>query len=156
MITAKIQNTEFNRKIYTQSLKPEDNAKESSFLKIFNSKAKEYVDDKRPCEYFAMADKSGVINYKGAIFVCNKNTNTLEMGDCSNEKNCLRIKLSKGGSLLVNRDNIDDLLMHIGMFSAKDQGLIMDAVMKDKIAKHAQDKQEESEQVNELAKMFSE
>ncbi len=154
MITTKIQNTEVNHKIYTQSLKPEDNTRGSSFLKIFTSKAQDYVNDKRPCEYFQMADKNGIIQYKKSTFVCNKDTNTLELGDCSNEENCLRIKLSKGGSLLVNRDNIDELISSISMFSAKDQGLIMQAIMQDKIATNAKNNAE-SEEVKEIQKMFS-
>lgn len=131
-------------RIYTHSLKPEDNrASKSSFLEIFNNTTQDYVKDKRPCEYFDLAGSDGVIQYKKATFICNKDTNTLELGDCSNERNCIRIKLSKGGCLLVNRENIDELLMSIDMFSAKDQGIIMQAVMKDKMAEAAKHKQEE-------------
>lgn len=58
--------------------------------------------------------------------------------------------------MLVNRDNIDDLLMSIGMFSAKDQGLIMQAVMKDKMAQEAKRKSEEHEEVDKLMDMVKE
>ncbi|WP_408071965.1 hypothetical protein [Butyrivibrio sp. JL13D10] len=144
-------------RIYTHSLKPEDNKpSKSSFLEIFNNTTREYVNDKRPCEYFELADKDGVIQYKKATFICNKDKNMLELGDCSNERNCLRIKLSKGGSLLVNRENIDELLMSIDMFSAKDQGIIMQAVMKDKMAQAAKQKQEEGEETDKFLKTISE
>lgn len=52
-------------------------------------------------------------------------------GDCSNEKNCIRVLLSKGGILRVNRDNIDDLNMSLNMFSATDRGLIIRALQID-------------------------
>ncbi|WP_026658907.1 hypothetical protein [Butyrivibrio sp. AC2005] len=152
-----IKDTDNQNHIYTHSLKPEDNkASRSTFLEIFNSRAQDYVQDKRPCEYFDMADKNGFISYKRAVFVCNYNNNTLELGNCSDERNCIRVKLSKGGSLLVNRDNIDDLLMSISMFSAKDQGLIMQAVMKDKMAQEAKRKSEEHEEVDKLMDMVKE
>lgn len=154
MNTEGIKETNNQHHIYTHSLKPEDNrASKSTFLEIFNSKAQDYVQDKRPCEYFDMEDKYGLVAYKSAVFVCNHENNTLELGDCSDERNCIRVKLSKGGSLLVNRDNIDDLLMSIGMFSAKDQGLIMAAVMKDKMAQAAKHKSEEGEEVDTLMDM---
>ena len=77
------------------------------------------------------------------------------MTDVSDESKCIRIKLSKGGSLLVNRDNIDELLMSISMFSAKDQGLIMQAVMKDKIATEAKKREETRDGTKDLIEMVS-
>ncbi len=156
MITEGI-NTDSSHKIYTYSLKPEsvDNAQRSTFLKIFYSTAEQYVQDNRPCEYFDLADNLGQINYKKATFICNKDRNRLELGDVSDENNCIRIKLSKGGTLLVNRDNIDELLMSIGMFSAKDQGLIMQAIMKDKIASEAKRKKETGDETKELIDLVS-
>ena len=152
MITENISGSEFQHKIYTHSLKPGDRSTKSSFLSALNDAARDYVKDKRPCEYFDLAGEDGLIPYKNATFVCDKERNRLTLGDCSDESKCIRVKLSNGGSLVVNRDNIDDLLMSISMFSAKDQGLIMQAVMKDKIATAAKDKLDEGKDVNNLIK----
>lgn len=156
MITEGI-NESSKHQIYTHSLRPESigDAKRSSFLEIFNSTAKEYVQDNRPCEYFDLADSTGHIGYKSTIYYCNKESNRLELGNVSDESKCIRIKLSKGGSLLVNRDNIDELLMSISMFSAKDQGLIMQAVMKDKIATEAKKREETRDDTKDLIDMVS-
>ena len=156
MITERITNLNNQHQIYTHSLKPGDITRPSSFMEILGNTAQGYVKDKRTCEYFDMADETGTISYKSATFVCDKKNNTLMLGDCSNESNCLRIKLSKGGSLLVNRENIDQLLMSISMFSAKDQGLIMQAVMKDKIAQAAKEKKKEGEETKELEALLNE
>ena len=156
MITEGI-NTDSKHQIYTHSLRPESYAdtQKATFLEIFNSTAKDYVKDNRPCEYFDLADSTGHIGYKGAIYYCNKESNRLELGNVSDESKCIRIKLSKGGSLLVNRENIDQLLMSISMFSAKDQGLIMQAVMKDRIATEAKKKAETQENTKDLLDIFS-
>ena len=156
MITEGI-NTDSKHQIYTHSLRPESarNTEKSTFLEIFNKTAKEYVQDNRPCEYFDLADSTGHIGYKGAIYYCNKDRNRLELGNVSDESKCIRIKLSKGGSLLVNRDNIDDLLMSISMFSAKDQGLILQAVMKDKIATEAKKREETRDDTKDLLELVS-
>ena len=58
-------------------------------------------------------------------------------GDCSNEENCIRVLLSKGGTLRVNRDNIDDLNMSINMFSETDRGIISRALQIDNIEQNA-------------------
>ena len=156
MIIAGI-NTDSKHQIYTHSLRPESyiDSKKSSFLEIFNNTAKEYVQDSRPCEYFDLADSTGHIGYKSAIYYCNKESNRLELGNVSDESKCIRIKLSKGGSLLVNRENIDQLLMSISMFSAKDQGLIMQAVMKDKIATEAKEREETRDDTKDLIDLVS-
>ncbi len=150
MITENISGSEFQHQISTHSLNPGDRSTKSSFLTALNNAAQDYGKDKRPCEYFDLAGEDGLIHYKSATFVCDKERNRLTLGDCSDESKCIRVKLSKGGSLLVNRDSIDDLLMSIGMFSAKDQGLIMQAVMKDKIANAAKDKLDEGKDVSNL------
>ena len=58
-------------------------------------------------------------------------------GDCSDENNCIRVLLSKGGTLRVNRANIDDLNMSINMFSETDRGLITRALQIDNIEQNA-------------------
>ena len=66
------------------------------------------------------------------VFVCDYDHNRLTLGDTSNEKNCINIPLSGGGSLLVNRNNIDALSKAIGMFSPEDVNRILRALAQDK------------------------
>lgn len=75
--------------------------------------------------------KDGVINYNGVIFVCDKEHKAIHLGDTSDMKKCIRIPLSKGGSLIVNRDNLGDLSKAIGMFSPEDVNLILRAIAED-------------------------
>jgi len=89
-------------------------------------------DEKAP--YYHLSD-NGIIVYKGVMFVCDTEHNQLHLGDTSDEKNCLTIPLSKGGSLVVNRDNIDQLAKAISMFSPEDINRIMRALNIDAKAK---------------------
>ncbi|MCH5249856.1 MAG: hypothetical protein J1E98_07980 [Lachnospiraceae bacterium] len=75
--------------------------------------------------------KNGVIEYNGVTFVCDKEHKAIHLGDTSNMKNCIRISLSKGGCLIVNRENLADLARAIGMFSPEDVNLIMRAIAED-------------------------
>lgn len=84
--------------------------------------------------YSYLADESGIIEYKGVVFVCDNEKKQLCLGDMSNPDNVLNIPLSKGGTLRVNRDNLGDLAGAISMFSAEDINLIMRAVAQDKKA----------------------
>ena len=88
------------------------------------------IEGKDKVPYGEMAE-NGVIEYEGVVFVCDYDHNRLTLGDTSNEKNCINIPLSGGGSLLVNRDNIDDLSRAIGMFSPEDVKRILEALAKD-------------------------
>lgn len=81
--------------------------------------------------YSHMADDSNIICYKGAVFVGDSETNTLCLGDMSQEKNILSIPLSDGGTLRVNRDNIGQLAKAIDMFSPADTNRIMKAISTD-------------------------
>ncbi|MBR3605988.1 MAG: hypothetical protein IKL51_00195 [Lachnospiraceae bacterium] len=83
--------------------------------------------------YFSLADKSGKIVYNEVTFFCDKKTNTLTLGDCRLPENCLRIPLEEGGSLLVNRNNLEDLLKAITMFSPEDQRRILEAIQKERM-----------------------
>ena len=76
--------------------------------------------------------EDGVIEYNGVVFVCDYDHNRLTLGDTSNEKDCINIPLSGGGSLLVNRNNIDALSKAIGMFSPEDVNRILRALAQDK------------------------
>ena len=75
--------------------------------------------------------KNGVIEYKGVVFVCDKEHKAIHLGDTSNMKNCIRIPLSKGGCLIVHRANLGDLAKAIGMFSPEDVNLILRAIAED-------------------------
>ncbi len=84
--------------------------------------------------------KNGVIEYNGVTFVCDKEHKAIHLGDTSDKNKCITIPLSKGGCLIVNRDNLGDLARAIGMFSPEDVNLIMRAIAED--AKIQQMKQE--------------
>lgn len=83
------------------------------------------------CPYAYLA-KDGVITYNGVTFVCDEMRNALYLGDCSDMKNCIRVNLEKGGSLIVNRDNLGELSAAISMFTPEDIRRIMCAIADDK------------------------
>lgn len=89
------------------------------------------IEGKDKVPYGEMAE-DGVIEYNGVVFVCDYDHNRLTLGDTSNEKDCINIPLSGGGSLLVNRNNIDALSKAIGMFSPEDVNRILRAQAQDK------------------------
>ncbi len=99
-------------------------------------------DDQAPY-YFLSED--GIIDYNGVIFVCDTEHNQLHLGDTSDSKNCLTIPLSKGGSLVVNRNNIDQLSKAISMFSPEDINLIMRALAVDAKARQTLEEIEDEE-----------
>lgn len=80
--------------------------------------------------YYYMA-KDGIIDYNGIVFVCDEEHKALCLGNVSDKSKCLNIPLSGGGSLIVNRDNLDSLAKAIGMFSPEDVNLIMRAIAED-------------------------
>ena len=65
--------------------------------------------------------KDGVIEYNGVVFVCDERTNSICLGDMTDEKNVLNIPLSGGGLLSKAA----------GMFSPEDLNLIMRAIAED-------------------------
>ena len=75
--------------------------------------------------------KDGVIEYNGVCFVCDEKTNSICLGDMTDEKNVLNIPLSGGGHLKVNRNSIGLLSKAAGMFSPEDLNLIMRAIAED-------------------------
>lgn len=83
---------------------------------------------KVPYGYLA---KDGVIEYNGVCFVCDEKTNSICLGDMTDEKQVLNIPLSGGGHLKVNRANIGQLSQAIGMFCPEDVNLIMRAIAQD-------------------------
>lgn len=96
---------------------------------IYNKYAHDTADTKFPYSY--LADDLGVINYNGVQFKCDYEKNALCLGDISNEENVLTIPLSEGGTLKVNRNNLDELAQAIGMFSPEDVKRILDAIATD-------------------------
>ena len=105
---------------------------------------------KAPYDYLA---KDGIIEYKGAVFVCDEKNNCLCLGDVSDKENVLTIPLSGGGCLKVNRDNLGELANAIDMFSPEDINLIMRAIAQDNKARSMQKEMEDtvSEVGEELA-----
>ena len=97
-------------------------------------------EDQAPYSYLA---KDGVIEYNGVAFNCDYERNRITLGDVSNPKNCLNIPLSKGGSLVVNVDNLGDLSKAIGMFSPEDIRRIMEAIAQYNKAKEMEQEIEE-------------
>lgn len=81
--------------------------------------------------YSFLANKYGMIEYDGVVYQCDDANRTICLGDMSKQGNILTIPLEGGGSLCVNRDNIDELSRSISMFSAKDQGRILRALSTD-------------------------
>ncbi len=75
--------------------------------------------------------KDGVIEYNGVVFVCDERTNSICLGDMTDEKNVLNIPLSGGGHLKVNRNSIGLLSKAASMFSPEDLNLIMRAIAED-------------------------
>ena len=89
-----------------------------------------HIEGKDKVPYGEMAE-DGVIEYNGVTFVCDYQHNRLTLGDTTNKEDCINIPLSGGGSLLVNRDNIDALSKAIGMFSPEDVKRILEALARD-------------------------
>lgn len=94
--------------------------KSSSFPQISAEKPK-------TCPYDYLS-KDGLIEYNGVSFVCDYKTNSICLGDMSNEKEVLNISLPSGGNLKVNVNNFGDLAKAAGMFSPADLNAIMRAI----------------------------
>lgn len=94
-------------------------------------------------ERYWLADETGILNYWGTKFICDYKSNALKLGDCSDLKNCIRIALAGGGSLVVNKDSIDGLINAISMFSPEDVASIMRALQKERIKQKALNEKEE-------------
>jgi len=77
-------------------------------------------DGKKHAPYYELADESGIIEYKGTVFICDDEHGALCLGDMSDESNVLSIPLAGGGTLKVNRNNKADLARAIGMFKPED------------------------------------
>ena len=117
------------------------------FAKVIGKEAK------KNAPYSALADENGVIEYNGVTFICDYEKNTLNLGDTSDKSKCLCIPLEKGGSLVVNRDNLGALQNAIGMFSAADIGRILRAIAQDTRAQAMEIEAEDSDTLTDQEKM---
>lgn len=104
----------------SRSRKTGNAEKSRSFHQISSEKSK-------TCPYDYLA-KDGLIEYNGVTFVCDYKTNSICLGDMSNEKEVLNISLPSGGNLKVNVNNFGDLAKAAGMFSPADLNAIMRAI----------------------------
>lgn len=106
-----------------------------------------------PCGYFELADEDDMIKYKDVTFLCDRKNNRLTLGDVSNNEDCNTVSLKKGGSLVFNRADTDDLLRALPMFDKEDQDRILEAIYKDKIARNTLEKSkfEEMDAVMKIA-----
>lgn len=95
-----------------------------SSAKTGQAAAKPLIYDLRQCGYFSLADENGRITYKGVTFQCDRQKNRLTLGDVSNEKNCIKVGLARGGSLVFNKNSKGDLLKALQMFDKEDQDRI--------------------------------
>lgn len=102
------------------------------------------LGEDRKAPYYHLS-KDGIIEYNGVTYVCDTVRNQLHLGDTSDKKNTLTIPLADGGSLLVNRDNIDDLAKSISMFSPEDINRIMRALAQDAKARQMQAEMDDEE-----------
>lgn len=100
------------------------------------------ADNGVPYNYLA---KDGIIEYNGVIFVCDEKHKAICLGNTSNMEECLRIPLSDGGCLIVNRDNLGDLSKAISMFSPEDVNRIMRAIAQDAKVQQMKNEIEETE-----------
>lgn len=110
---------------------------EELLLKV-TSKEFEANDTKYGNVPYGYLAQNGVINYNGATFVCDSDNSRLCLGDVSDSSKCISIPLSNGGSLVVNRDNLEQLAGAIDMFSPEDINRIMKAISMDKKCKSEQ------------------
>ena len=101
--------------------------------------------------YSGLAE-NGMICYKGVMFTCDTENNRICLGDTTDLKKCINIPLAGGGSLLVNRDNLDELSRAIGMFSPEDVKRIMQAIAQDtKVQQMQKELDDEKNSIGNLA-----
>lgn len=115
---------------YAARMKPKDGQNEGK-PKTIGEFSEKLLGKGKQAPYSLMADETGIIEYKGVVFRCDYEHNRLCLGDVSNSKNCITVGLEKGGCLVFNRANIDDLVRAIGMFSPEDVNRIMRAIAED-------------------------
>lgn len=103
-------------------------------MKITENLYKEALPQKNQgAPYSYLANEDGVIEYNGVIFTLDNERKWLCLGniDLNHMEQVIRIPLSEGGCLMVNRDNVGDLAKAIGMFSPEDINRILRALKLD-------------------------
>ena len=104
---------------------------------------------KQACPYEYLA-KDGVIEYNGIVFACDTENNAISLGDVSDKSKVITVRLSGGGTLYVNRENIGDLSQAMGMFSPEDVNCILRALADDaKIQKTEEEIEEAGTHIGE-------
>ena len=104
---------------------------------------------KQACPYEYLA-KDGVIEYNGIVFACDTENNAISLGDVSDKSKVITVRLSGGGTLYVNRENIGDLSQAMGMFSPEDVNCILRALADDaKIQKTEEEIEETGAHIGE-------
>lgn len=68
---------------------------------------------KQACPYEYLA-KDGVIEYNGIVFACDTENNAISLGDVSDKSKVITVRLSGGGTLYVNRENIGEFIAGYG------------------------------------------
>lgn len=106
------------------------------------------IETEKKAPYSYLADENGLIQYKGVVFVCDDEKQTISLGDVTDEKKVLTIPLEEGGCLKVNRDNLGDLSHAISMFSPEDVKRILTAIAQDT---HCTRKQLEIDEMEDTA-----
>lgn len=99
---------------------------------------------KQACPYEYLA-KDGVIEYNGVVFACDTENNAISLGDVSDKSKVITVRLSSGGTLYVNRDNIQDLSQAMGMFSPEDVNCILRALADDAKIQKTQEEIEDAD-----------
>lgn len=123
-------------------LREEEENQEVRRKSIFDRLEDEAAGNTAP--YMELADENGVIEYNGAAFVCDKESNAITLGDCSAGADVLTISLpDSGGVLKVNRSNIGQLMDAITMFSPRDRWAIIRAVSTDSYCERVKKQVEE-------------
>ena len=62
---------------------------------------------------------------------CDTEHNAISLGDVSDKSKVITVRLSGGGTLYVNRENIGDLSQAMGMFSPEDVNLSLIHILYD-------------------------
>lgn len=130
----------------TQNIQNLKNTKrqDDSFAETIQLPNRDMSEGHAPYDYLA---KDGEIDYNGVIFRLDTKKNQLKLGDTSDKSQCLNIQLSGGGYLVVNKDNLGQLADAISMFNAKDQFLILNALMMERKIKETKGEIEEADAI---------
>lgn len=136
---------------YFSTLKPSGKTSyqtnEKTTINFSDKIAEKFKESGASFPYSSKANGNMIV-YNGVVMVGDSKTNSINIGDMSNKNKIFRVQLSGGGMLNVNVDNLDDIDKIIGMFSKKDQALILQALSEyryeQSFVKKAEDDMEET------------